>query len=260
VVTGINEAHLEKFKTLEKSTDTIFELADFVKADNLYINAENNLARQRANQQNHLYSKKGVDNWVIRDIRLTVKGTKFTAQSKDKDIHVDIKLLGAHQIGPLVACVDIADKLGMAIDDIQNGIKKIQAFEHRLQPEYRDDGTIWIDDTYNGNPDGVSATIDFLKTLKNHRIIYVTPGLVEMGERSKQVHTTIGERLSKTVDIVILIRNSVTPWIEQGLKVGKFKGKTVFYEDALSCYNSLPSITKSGDIIVLQNDWPDNYA
>ncbi len=47
-------------------------------------------------------------------------------------------------------------------------------------------GVITLDDSYNGNPDGVAAVIGFLASLQDHRRFYVTPGLVEMGSRTKQ--------------------------------------------------------------------------
>ncbi|MDP4038503.1 MAG: Mur ligase family protein [bacterium] len=260
VITGINEAHLEKFKTLKRSVNTIFELADYVKSENLYINAENDLAKSKADPQNHLYSKNGVNGWLVKDVKISVKSTKFTAFNKEKEIKVNTKLLGAHQIGPLVACIAISDKLGLSAEKIEKGISEITSFEHRMEPEYRRDGSIWIDDTYNGNPDGVKATIEFLRMIKNHRIIYVTPGLVEMGNRNEQVHNQIGKQLAGVADKVILIRNSVTSWIKKGLNDNGFKGEIIWYDDAITCYNSLPSLVKSGDIVVLQNDWPDNYV
>src|ERR1019366_5388865 len=38
IITGINEAHLDKFKTLARTTATIFELADYLRAEPLYKN------------------------------------------------------------------------------------------------------------------------------------------------------------------------------------------------------------------------------
>lgn len=48
IITGINEAHLEKFKTLERTARTIFELAYEVKPTHLYVNDESTLVRKHA--------------------------------------------------------------------------------------------------------------------------------------------------------------------------------------------------------------------
>jgi hypothetical protein len=38
-----------------------------------------------------------------------------------------------------------------------------------------------------------------------------------MGKSAKEVHQKIGQELAGVADVIILIKNSVTPWIEQGI-------------------------------------------
>ena len=128
-----------------------------------------------------------------------------------------------------------------------------------MQPTHHGD-TWTIDDSYNGNPDGARVAIEFLSQLKGHRRVYVTPGLVEVGSAAEAVHTQIGLELASSVDVVVLVENSATPFIAEGLKAGDFKGDILWYEDGLSCLNAIPQITKPGDVVLLQNDWSDNYA
>ena len=82
-----------------------------------------------------------------------------------------------------------------------------------------------------------------------------------MGEKSEEIHKNIGKQLAEAgIEKVVLIKNSVTPWIEKGLQENSLGGDIVWFDDALNCYNSLPHITVTGDVVVLQNDWPDQYA
>lgn len=261
VITGVNEAHLNQFKTVENSAKNIFSLARYLKNQKVYVNAENELSRRYVSPQHHLYSRQGTDGWRVSHAKKTsLAGTEFVAKKGAKTVRAKSHLLGLHQIGPLVAAIAIADHLGLTTAQIEAGIAKTVPFEHRLEPRTRPDGVVVIDDTYNGNPDGVRADLEFLRAVRAKRKVYVTPGLVEMGKRSGEVHFTIGKELAKVADLVVLIRNSVTPIIEAGLKEGKYKGKLLWFEDALECYNSLDSFTTPGDVVLLQNDWPDQYA
>jgi UDP-N-acetylmuramoyl-tripeptide--D-alanyl-D-alanine ligase len=99
-----------------------------------------------------------------------------------------------------------------------------------------------------------------LAGLNAKRKIYVTPGLVEMGVRTVGVHREMGAQLAKVADLVVLVRNSVTPYIEEGLRQNRYQGEVLWYKDAPSCLAALPVISKPGDVFLLQNDWPDNYA
>lgn len=266
IITGINEAHLEKFKTLEVTTQTIFDLATFLGDKPTYKNGENELVKTKAGENDPLlYTRKGVNGWAVSGTNTSLDGTSFVAKKSqaagEMTIHAQSGLLGLHQIGPLMTCVDIATSLGLTTEQIEAGIQTTKPFEYRLQPRFGADGVITLDDTYNGNPDGVTAGLEFLTNLKNHRLVYVTPGLVEAGSRVKEVHEQIGRQLAQAkIDLVVLVENSVTPHIQTGLHAANFQGKLMTFPDALTCLAALPNLTKDGDVVLMQNDWPDNYA
>ncbi|MGB9680734.1 MAG: glutamate ligase domain-containing protein, partial [Minisyncoccia bacterium] len=117
-----------------------------------------------------------------------------------------------------------------------------------------------IDDSYNGNPNGAKAAIEVLKKFKNKRKIYVTPGLVEMGKEAQKVHEEIGRLLAPVADLVILIQNSVTGFIISGLLEKNFnREKIIIFNNPLELQEKIKEIIKPNDVILFQNDWPDNY-
>lgn len=270
VITGVNEAHLEKFKTLEVATDTIFELADYLKKkenSKLYVNAESRAAKERASRYDALlYGDFGVEskdgNSHAEGAETSLAGTSFVLKNNKGDgIVVNSKLLGLHQVGPLSAVAHIGKSLGMKTEEVELGLKETKAFEHRLEPKMDNGGVTIIDDSYNGNPDGARVAIEFLAQIKNKRRFYVTPGLVEMGAKTEAVHKEIGRLLAKAgIEKVVLVRNSVTPLIEVGLKENNYAGEIIWYENAKECFDSLPRLTISNDLLLYQNDWPDNYS
>lgn len=260
VITGVNEAHLEKFKTVDRAADTIFELKDFFAGRAVYINGENKIARARAKVVDITYTAEGAGAVRVLSAKTGLTGTDLTLSIGSETVAVHSGLLGLHQVGPIAAAADIALSLGLGVSDIKKGIESTHAFEHRMAPRV-ENGITYIDDSYNGNPDGVRVLLAFLSGLGGTRVWYVTPGLVEMGAQSKDVHREIGAGLvSAKVHAVVLIKNSVTPHIEAGLKEAGFTGQIYWFDDALVAYRSLPQLTLPGDTVVLQNDWPDQYA
>jgi UDP-N-acetylmuramoyl-tripeptide--D-alanyl-D-alanine ligase len=281
IVTGVNEAHIERFKTLERTTKTIFELAEYLGEKPLYVNGESPRAAAAAQCQksgclpsgqhpdvghigHKMYSRQGVADWRVSEETTGIEGTRFTLTLTRAHgagtIEAVSGLLGLHQIGPLAAAAAIAFELGLSAAEIESGIRKTRPFEHRLEPKREIPGVVTIDDTYNGNPDGARAAIEFLRSVEARRRIYVTPGFVEMGERSKQVHEELGRTLASVADVVVLVRNSSTPHIARGLTAAGFKGQLLWYSDALAMYAALPMLTLPGDVVLLQNDWPDGYV
>jgi UDP-N-acetylmuramoyl-tripeptide--D-alanyl-D-alanine ligase len=260
IITGINEAHLEKFKTIENTVATIFEIESYVAKECLYVNGENFLAHNRASAKSVQYTREGIGEWKVINAKTDLTGTSFDVVIGESKMSLRSDLLGLHQIGPLVVAAYIGYRLGLSLDQIKIGIASTKPFEHRM--DYRTDstGVTTIDDSYNGNPDGVKALIDFLKIQKDRRRIYVTPGLVELGNKSQEIHEEIGRELGESgIEKVILVRNSVTPFIENGLRRSKYAGDIIFFDDALKMFKALPAMTVSGDIVAIQNDWPDQY-
>ncbi|RJR12608.1 UDP-N-acetylmuramoyl-tripeptide--D-alanyl-D-alanine ligase [Candidatus Parcubacteria bacterium] len=260
IITGINEAHLEKFGSLEKTGDTVFELAEFVAPERLYANGEDERVRSRAKPGNVLYTRGGAGQWRTNTSATSLSGTTFSISKGADTLEATSRLLGLHMLGPLSVAVDLGSRLGLSKEQIEKGVEKTKPFAHRLEPKQWVDGVTFLDDSYNGNPDGVRAVIAFLASLSGRKF-YVTPGLVEAGEQSRQVHEDIGKELARAgIEKIVLIRTSATPHIERGLKQADFKGEILWYEDMPSALNALRALTIPGDIILVQNDWPDQYA
>ena len=259
VMTGINEAHLVSFKTIENTINTIFEITDYLGDKPVYKNSENDFVKDNAEEDEYLYSRKGVSGWRVSGATTSLEsGTQFTAKKGTKVITASTQLIGLHTVGPSVAAIAIADGLGLTTKQIEAGLEKVVPFDHRMQPRQLH-GAWVIDDTYNGNSDGVSAGLDLLRTSHATRRIYVTPGLVEQGDKTQSVHEAIGRHIASSADIAVLMNNSVTEYIVAGLTENKFKGELIIIDDPLDFYTNLDQFVARGDVVLMQNDWTDNY-
>lgn len=259
IITGINEAHLSSFKSLDQTVSTIYELSEYVQPEDLYQSYDNAIVRE-ANRPGIAYSRSGVNDRRVSDVMSDLNGTNFTLQSKGTTMHIHTNLIGEHLIGVTSAVVDIAFRLGLSKEQIETGLSKVTPFSHRMEVK-RLHGAVIIDDTYNGNSDGVRAGLAFLKDQPAGRRIYITPGLVEQGSQTEQVHIEIGEVIAKSdVDIAVIMKNSVSGFIRQGLENGGFKGELIEVENPLEFYTNLEHFIAAKDVVLMQNDWTDSYA
>lgn len=258
IITGINEAHLSSFGSLENTVATIFELEDFVTPKKLYKNEESKLAKSYKNKSKLWFSKKGAGEWRVSHASTSIEGTTFQLKRKKEIMHIQTGLIGTHTVGVTAAVAALAYDLGVGIAAIERGMRKVRPFEHRMQARPLQGAWI-IDDTYNGNSQGVEAGLAFLKQSGAKRRVYVTPGLVEQGSKTQEVHETIGKQIANSADVVVLMKNSVTEYIKTGLKQRKFKGKLIEIDNPLQFYTNLDQFVAAGDVVLMQNDWTDNY-
>ncbi|MCX6732081.1 MAG: hypothetical protein NTV98_00900 [Candidatus Roizmanbacteria bacterium] len=74
------------------------------------------------------------------------------------------------------------------------------------------------------------------------------------------MHKKIGRHLATVADRVVLIKNSATPFIAQGLMESGFdKNHILWYKSAHEAHAAMGEIVEPNDVVLFQNDWPDNY-
>ncbi|OGL29470.1 hypothetical protein A3D14_02375, partial [Candidatus Saccharibacteria bacterium RIFCSPHIGHO2_02_FULL_47_12] len=259
IITGLAPAHLDKYKTLTRAGQDIFSLADYLGDKNIYVNGENEALKPFIKKSHVLYGLHGVDGWSVHNVKVGIHGLSFSLKKGEETLNLKSKLLGRHQVGPLSLVASLASKLGLKPEQIEKGIAKIMPYEHRMQPRHLSGAWI-IDDTYNGNIEGMRAGLALLKELPAKRKIYVTPGLVDQGSESAAIHRQLGGYIADVnPDIVVLMQHSVTTDIISGLEEGGYKGQLVIEQDPLNFYNNLEHFIAAGDAVLMQNDWPDQY-
>lgn len=255
IITGLAPAHLDRYKTLDRAAQDIFSLADFV--GELYVNGDSAETKPFVKPGNAIFSHKGVADWKVSEVKVSLEGLSFKMTKPGRSYHIKSRLLGEHLIGPLALAVFLADKFGLSFRQIQAGIAKVEPFEHRMKP-YQLSGAWVIDDTYNGNIDGMKAGLKLLAQLPAKRKIYITPGLVDQGADAAKIHQELGQVIAAAApDVVILMKHSVTSDIIKGLS--RFRGKLIVEDDPLDFYSHLDKFVAAGDVVLMQNDWPDNY-
>ena len=259
VITGVAPAHLDQYKTLEAAAQDIFSIVDVVGSENTYVNRESEPLLSYVDKNQDGYDASEAMGWKISKISVSVDKTSFVMKKGKKTLNLHSGLVGRHLVGPLAFCAAIASELGMTNKQIEKGVADTKPFEHRMQPRLLAGGWV-IDDTYNGNLEGVRAGLSLLSELKAKRKIYVTPGLVDQGEQTEAIHHEVGELIADAKpDKVVLMKNSVTAFIQAGLTAKEYSGEVVIEDDPLRFYTHLDQVIAVGDVVLMQNDWTDNY-
>jgi UDP-N-acetylmuramoyl-tripeptide--D-alanyl-D-alanine ligase len=254
ILTGINESHLERFGSLENIITGKFELPQNTTTMSMLNFDDENIKKNYSRfaiTKGVGISKQSAKNIIAKD---RFEGLEFEWDGKK----FETKLLGEHNITLILLCASIAKALSVSLEDIVAGVKNLQPVEHRLQPTYNPHTDIMvIDDSYNGNFNGIVSGIQVLSRASGRKII-LTPGLVELGSEMESIHMKIAELYANNADLVLLIRSKMTECIEKGLKKHRFT-QYKMYETTEEAHNDLRNVLGRGDTIIFQNDLTDNY-
>ena len=267
IITAIGPTHMHLFKTIENIQKTKYELIEDLPEDGIAIfNYDNDYVKPLADKtkkKTYRYGTRDFDKLDVYadEIKVNEEGSEFTLHIKDVgEIKCETRLLGLHNISNLLAAATAAHVLGLSLEEIQRGIKKVEPVEHRLSLIPSTNGTIIIDDAFNSNPVGFRAALDVLREFKDHRKIIITPGMVELGDMEEEENRKIGEVMADVIDFPILVGKKRTMPIYQGLKNKNFNEDNIYRVSSLAeATEVLAKISLPGDVVLFENDLPDNY-
>ena len=190
--------------------------------------------------------------------------TTPNAMRQDKKTEIRTQLLGRHNVSNILAAMSVALACGMELEEIRDAIAKVEPVPHRLQLSAGAGGVTIIDDSFNANPVGAKAALevldDFGRDANGGKKVLVTPGMVELGEQEYEENRRFGERAAAVCDRVILVGPSRTTPILEGLRTANYPSEQVSVAVNLAeVKNYLAKLLKPGDVVLFENDLPDNY-
>ena len=264
IVTAVGEMHLETFKTVENIQDTKFELINSLPADGLGIINNDCL---------HIREYKGITSpcRIIRygiesdagykatDVHYGANGVSFTLNG---DEQFNSRLLGAGNLLNILASIAVADYLDVPSNKQKNAIARLQPVEHRLSMKVANGITV-LDDAYNSNPQGARMALEVLKEFavgESNKRIVITPGFVEMGTRQADANRELGRTIATSCDYAIVVNATNRDAIRKGIDEGGLATSRYYLAESLDdAHAHLARILHAGDVVLYENDLPDNF-
>ena len=267
LLTSVGEQHLETFGDIETVANTKFELVEglpengaaFFAADGAWVDK----LYQRAACEKFLTGTQGMGlDMKAEDIAVGAEGSRFTLSDKrtGEKIECHTKLLGRHNIGNVTLACMVARYLGLTMEEIARGVSRLEPVEHRLQLLSGANGMTIIDDAFNSNPVGANAALDVLSAFEGRRRVVVTPGMVEQGEKEAEINRRFGAQMAGKCDEAILVGKKHTQPIVEGLRAGGMADEHIHVTASLDEATAvLGQIGRPNDVVLFENDLPDNY-
>lgn len=263
IVTAVGEMHLETFKSVKNIQDTKFELINSLPADGLgVINMDSEYIRSYKGIASPCkivrYAIENDADCKANDVKYGAGGVSFTL---DGELY-NSRLLGAGNLLNMLASIVVAERLGIPAGKQKNAIARLQPVEHRLSMKVANGITV-LDDAYNSNPQGARMALDVLRNFAvadgNKRIV-ITPGFVEMGTRQAEANRELGLAIAKSCDYAIVVNATNRNAIKSGIDKGGLPEEKYFLADSLNhAHARLSQILRAGDVVLYENDLPDNF-
>ncbi|HEX8995086.1 MAG TPA: UDP-N-acetylmuramoyl-tripeptide--D-alanyl-D-alanine ligase [Ktedonobacterales bacterium] len=273
VVTSVGPQHLERFGSVERIADAMYELIAALPAGAPAViyggEALSAGLAERAAQAGYRvvrYGMEGEDagplDVIASDITVDDRATRFTWRwpAEGLEQRVAIPLLGQHNVLNVSAALAVVHLLDLPVEEAARDALRLEPTPHRLQLIPSPGGMTVIDDSYNANPVGVHNGLEVLRQISGRHKILVTPGLVELGAVEEAENRRFGEHAAGVCDHVILVGARQTQPIAEGLRAGGLPAEHIHVVESLDEVTAtLTRIAGPGDVALFANDLPDTY-
>ncbi|ENX56482.1 MULTISPECIES: UDP-N-acetylmuramoyl-tripeptide--D-alanyl-D-alanine ligase [Acinetobacter] len=196
-ILNIGTAHLGEFGGREGICRAKSEIyAHILPQGTAIVPAQDDFAATiRANAQAHSILSFGEGGDVFAtDIQLHPQSAQFHLHTPQGKRSVNLPFAGAHNVQNAAAATAFALAIGIALDDIVQGLEQAQGAKGRLN-FIQQQNHLFIDDTYNANPTSMRAAAQVLLQQQGLKVM-VMGDIGELGDSSWQEHHDLGRDLA----------------------------------------------------------------
>ena len=256
VITNIGTSHIGNLGSRENILKANLEILEGMKIPRVIINNDNDLLHDwyEKNKDEIEIHTIGIENnseLMAKEIELGEESSKFKAISNEDKTEIQVPVAGTHFVYNALCAMEVGRVLGIATNQIQDGIAKFELTKKRMDIRKLENGAIIINDAYNASYESMRASIEFLANHTGTRKIAVLGDMFELGEYSEELHRNVGKEVaSHDIDVLICAGENSKYIIEEAQKNKKIE--TFYFHNNEEIVEKLTQELRNGDVVLVK--------
>lgn len=254
IITNIGVAHIEHMGSRDAIALEKGMLAEALSpSGTLILSANDEFSASIAKRTRADVVLAGIDAGDVqaRDLRAHFHGVKFTIVADGQSIEAELPTPGAHMVKNAVLAVAAGRRFGLSLAECAAGLAKLRLTKGRLEQKIVR-GVHILDDTYNANPDSVTAALRTLAQMPAAgRRVAVLGRMGELGTEAENGHRQVGEvAAQEKIDCVYGVGDEAR-WITEAAEQGGVARVQLFHEVA-DAAQALRAFAQAGDVVLVK--------
>lgn len=225
LITNIGDAHIENLGSREAIFQAKCEIFSHLKeGDVVILNGDDPLLatlRGKLPQRTIFVGRgEGLD-YIANNLDSDgVSCITCHIKTPEAQFQADIPALGEHMVYPTLLAVAVGEELGLAVDEIIQGIGAFLPTKMRMNILRCKGDIVILNDAYNANPQSMRAAAAVLGAARGHRKVAVVGDMKELGPNSEQFHRAVGGYFAQAGTDRLIAIGDLARFIAEGAKQG----------------------------------------
>lgn len=254
VITSIGDAHIEHMGSRAAIAQEKGMLAEALAPGGyVVLPAEDEFSASIAARTKADVIMAGIEQGQVqaRNLRPNFHGTRFTILADGMTVEAELPVPGVHMVRNALLAVAVGRIFGLSLEECASGLRQLRLTKGRLEQKIVR-GIHILDDTYNANPDSVSAALQTLSEMPAAgRRIAVLGAMGELGPEAERGHRRVGAAaVDAAIDCVIGVGQDAH-WITEVAYEGGLE-KVLQCESTEEAVKALRGLARAGDVVLVK--------
>lgn len=266
VVTNVARAHLEGLGGLVGVARAKGELLDrlvpggvaVLNRDDRFFEPMKKRALRHGARVASFGTGRGSDYRVLRSNIEGLRGIRFAANLKGRKASFRMSTAGRHNVSNALAALAVADQFGVPINRMRRALGGFRPSAKRMEMVRLPKGIRVINDSYNANPDSMTASLRLLQDLGRGgsvrtRTVAILGDMFELGRQAPALHREVGREAAECgVTLLFAVGSHAKEMVAAARRAGLSAASSLPFSTVESSLPVIRSFLKSGDLVLVK--------
>lgn len=251
IVTAINPQHQDLFGSLENTMKAKYELIAGLTGKRIAIMNDGD---ERVRTMAEWARRDGCDVWegklTASDVHADFDGLSFICYFGNEKAKVSAPVVGSHQVRNILLALSAAVAAGLAFEEATRAVANIRTAPKVLEIVHSVSGAMFINDTFNNNPDAARVALDVLAWGKRKKYLVFQP-MIELGSFASESHEEVGAYARKVCDEIILTNKNFYEDFVRGVRKSSTSANVSVLSPAKAA-DMIRTNVRKGDVVLFK--------